>query len=176
MHRSAQKQGTISSDWGVPPSWSSKLPGAQLLFAYPWRTVLSLPFARAYARQLFFVFLLHPSHGCNKKLWFTGLGVKETGFFLFTFLTQQISPLLSNKITDWACKKCRSDVRNRHAAGSPMWCSHQDVRTGLKGGGKRKHAQPSTTRKEKYPMERKEKHLTKERETTDRRKEKHSIE
>ena len=54
-----------------------------------------------------------------------------------------------------------------------MWCSHQDVRTGSKVGGKRKHTQPSTTRKEKYPMERKEKHLTKERETTDRRREKH---
>lgn len=57
-----------------------------------------------------------------------------------------------------------------------MWCSLQDVRTGSKVGGKRKHAQPPATRKEKYPMERKEKHLTKERETTDRRKEKHSIE
>lgn len=57
-----------------------------------------------------------------------------------------------------------------------MWCSHQDVRTGSKVGGKRKHTQPSTTRKEKYPMERKEKHLTKERETFDRTKREHPTE
>lgn len=43
-------------------------------------------------------------------------------------------------------------------------------------GGKRKHTQPSTTRKEKYPMERKEKHLTKERETFDRTKREHPTE
>gem|GEM_PF-6730653 len=43
---------------------------------------------RIRARQLFFVFLLHHSQGCNKQLLFTGLGVKETGIFLFTFLTQ----------------------------------------------------------------------------------------
>jgi hypothetical protein len=42
--------------------------------------------------------------------------------------------------------------------------------------GKRKHAQPPATRKEKYPMERKEKHLTKERETFDRIKSEHQTE
>jgi len=40
----------------------------------------------------------------------------------------------------------------------------------------KKSTQSSSTRKEKYPMERKEKHLTKERETTDRRKGKQLIE
>jgi hypothetical protein len=37
---------------------------------------------------------------------------------------------------------------------------------GIKVGGKRKHTQPSTTRKEKYPMERKEKQLTEEERNT----------
>jgi len=36
-----------------------------------------------------------------------------------------------------------------------MWCSHQDARTGSKVGGKKKARKPSTTRKEKYPMEKK---------------------
>ena len=36
------------------------------------------------------------------------------------------------------CRKCRSDVRNRYAAGSPIWCSHQDVPTGSKVSGKKK--------------------------------------
>lgn len=47
---------------------------------------------------------------------------------------------------------------------------------GIKVSGKRKHAQPPATRKEKYPMERKEKHLTKERETFDRIKSEHQTE
>lgn len=159
MHRSAQKQGTSSSDWGVPPSWLSKLSSAQILFTHEEQSSHSP--SRAHTRASA-VFRFPPSHftGMQQQGVIHWIRCEGNAYFLFTFLTQQISPLLSNKITDWACRKCRSDVRNRYAAGSQMWCSHQDVRTGSKVGGKRKHTQPSSTRKEKYPMERKEKQLT----------------
>ena len=60
-------------------------------------------------------------------------------------------------------------MRNRYAAESSTWYSHQDVRTGSKVGGKKKAHTAFYDKKRAISN-------GKKRETTDRRREQHSIE